>query len=138
MRSNGCEFIRIRLDNPKPAAFIFDKKAFPTSGQANRGIFCRKDILYVAYPPIAQAEIMPIAQSTWNQQNQPQFSTNTIIATLSGGTWAASGTPVVINPPAASLNLPTVTGGGGVCCFVPSSSETPGVREGEFIFSCGV
>jgi hypothetical protein len=100
LRSNGCGFIRIRLDNPKPGAFIFDKKAFPTSGQASRGIFCRKNILYVAYPAGALAEIMPIAESTWNQQNQPQFSTNTIVATLSGGTWAASGTPVVINPPA--------------------------------------
>lgn len=100
LRTNGCGFIRIRLDDPKPKAFIFDKKAFPTSGQAGRSIFCRKDILYVAYPPSALAEIMPIAESTWNQQNQPQFSTNTIIATLSGSTWAASGTPVVINPPA--------------------------------------
>jgi hypothetical protein len=100
LRTNGCGFIRIRLDNPKPGAFIFDKKAFPTSGQTSPGIVCRRNILYVAYPKSVGAEISPISESAWKEQNQPAFSSSTYIATLSGGTWAASGTPVVINPPA--------------------------------------
>jgi hypothetical protein len=99
LRTNGCGFIRIRLDNPKPGAFIFDKKAFPTSGQTSPGIVCRRNILYVAYPKAAGAEINPISESAWKEQNQPQFSTNTYIATVSGGTWIASGMPVVFNPP---------------------------------------
>ena len=52
LKPNECRFLKFRLDpNATPAAFIMEGLAYPTSGTAGQGIYCKRGTLYVQYPP---------------------------------------------------------------------------------------
>jgi hypothetical protein len=111
-RANTCGFIKIPLDKSQYSAFFLDGKAFEINKTANRGVWCRKEKLYLGYLVDADSgngsngsngsnggTIPTISETTWNQNNPPQYSGGTFPVIIStGGSWAASGTSVVVNP----------------------------------------
>lgn len=77
--------ISLRLDTSPPKAFILDGQAYPTTGQASRGIRCRLNTLYIGYPP--PVPVTPVSESDWKIQNSPSFSGGITLIQKSGVDW---------------------------------------------------
>jgi hypothetical protein len=126
LKANECGFLSFRLDTTIPTAFIVDGKAYPTKGQTGRGIYCKRGVLYLAYP--GPTPINPVPENTWRQQNQepaPSFSTNTIVASVSGNNVSWGG----ITSSASGANSGSSTSGGATTSVSGSTSSSGGTSS---------
>ena len=114
IKANICGFLSLKLGDPRPGAIIIENQAFVlASAQSSGGIACRKGKLYVAYPnPVLVAAVSAV---TWRSQNPISFSSNTQIASISGGSTSWSPPPNNPNPNPGPGDACTV----GVNCNPP-------------------
>ncbi|MBD2773199.1 hypothetical protein [Iningainema tapete] len=134
LRANLCGFITIKLDSIVPSAFITEGKAYSTNSKPERGIACRKGMLYVSYPP--PTPINPIPEDTWKQQNiAPNFSPETQMlanngSSGSGGNTSGGGTSGTSGSGSGSGSS-SGTGGGSSGTGSGSSTGSAGTGSGS-------
>ncbi len=85
LRANLCGMISLRLDANPAKAIVLAGQAYPTTGQADRGIYCRRNTLYVSHPP--PTPVTPIGESEWKSQNPAAFSGGITLIERSGTDW---------------------------------------------------
>lgn len=85
LRANLCGMISLKLDTNPAKAFILDGQAYPNTGQARRGIYCRRNTLYVSIP--ASTPVIPVSEIEWKNQNPVAFSGGITIIQKSGTDW---------------------------------------------------
>ncbi|MBN3871627.1 hypothetical protein [Nostoc sp. JL33] len=127
IRANICGFLSFKLGEPRPGAIIIENQAFVLSGlQSGGGIACRKGKLFVAYP--APVLVAAVSAVTWRSQNPISFSSNTRIASISGG-GGTSWSPPPSNPNpgggGSSATCPTGTTGTPPDCVTPPPPTCP-------------
>jgi hypothetical protein len=125
LRANECGFLRFRLDTV-PTAFTIEGKAYPTNGQTGRGIYCKRGVLYVAYPNSSLSEISPVDEATWKQQHpyNPSFSPGTQVASFSNGGIHWGILKTVGNGGGGSSTQTAGSGSGGVTVQQPPSGQS--------------
>jgi hypothetical protein len=126
IRANICGFLSFKLGEPRPKAIIIENQAFVlASAQSSGGIACRKGKLFVAYPnPVLVAAVSAV---TWRSQNPISWSSNTQIASISGGGTSWSPPPSNPNPSSggSSATCPEGTTGTPPNCVTPPPPTCP-------------